>query len=576
MTSTFTPTFDASPQQAAYFDALIHTKGHIMLKAYAGCGKTTTLEKGLHYVSGDVFLGAYNVPIKDELIRRVAAIQRSLSCNVTVKTIHGAGWGAINKGRRKEQWIQTNEYKVPHLIEDLAERTKNDKYLIYDRFLTRLVALAKLSGMGALIEDVDEQWIELVDYYGVADQLPEDAYNDEGDVPDSLFDILIGMSRTVLAASTEMCNPQRMDLQGQEMDFDDQLYIPIIRNLYLPKYDYVFIDEAQDCSAIRQEIAVRMLKPNGRLVFCGDEFQNIYGFTGCMHDEMQTLRDRLDAEVLPLSVTYRCPKVVVRIANEWVPDLEAHPSAPEGVYRSVYLEPPACSSCFGSGKAESATVTDGERLCPKCNGTGLDGPGFWSEAAGLGPESVILCRNNKPLVELAYQLLRKGIPCQIAGRDFASGLISLCKRWKVRTLDKLEERLTEYKAKEAAKWRKQKNDARAAAVEDKVDTLLVLLDAVRSSGKDRVVDLIDKIDSMFKRKDDAEGPRVLTLSSVHKAKGREWDRVYILGRDRYMPSKWARKPHEIQAEKNIMYVAVTRAKRELVDVIVPAVTRRTA
>ena len=66
-----------------------------------------------------------------------------------------------------------------------------------------------------------------------------------------------------------------------------------------------------------------------------------------------------------------------------------------------------------------------------------------------------------------------------------------------------------------------------------------------------------------------QGQDLVRLCTIHRAKGREWDRVFILGRNRYQPSKWAKTKADIEGERNLAYVAVTRAKRELVDVCVP-------
>ena len=61
----------------------------------------------------------------------------------------------------------------------------------------------------------------------------------------------------------------------------------------------------------------------------------------------------------------------------------------------------------------------------------------------------------------------------------------------------------------------------------------------------------------------------LHLCTIHKSKGREWRRVFLVGRNRYMPSPWAKKACRIQTGGNLAYVAVTRAKHELVEVDVP-------
>jgi ATP-dependent exoDNAse (exonuclease V) beta subunit len=61
----------------------------------------------------------------------------------------------------------------------------------------------------------------------------------------------------------------------------------------------------------------------------------------------------------------------------------------------------------------------------------------------------------------------------------------------------------------------------------------------------------------------------VTLSTIHKAKGREWPKVFLLGRNRYMPSKYATQDWQLDQEKNLIYVAVTRAQEELIEVRVP-------
>jgi DNA helicase-2/ATP-dependent DNA helicase PcrA len=56
----------------------------------------------------------------------------------------------------------------------------------------------------------------------------------------------------------------------------------------------------------------------------------------------------------------------------------------------------------------------------------------------------------------------------------------------------------------------------------------------------------------------------VTLSTVHKAKGLEFPTVFILDFDKYMPSKYAKRPWQIVQETNLIYVAITRAMERLV------------
>ncbi len=92
-----------------------------------------------------------------------------------------------------------------------------------------------------------------------------------------------------------------------------------------------------------------------------------------------------------------------------------------------------------------------------------------------------------------------------------------------------------------------------------------------AKGLQNVADLTAALDRMFGDTPEGEAPKVLTLCTVHRSKGREWERVYILGRNRFMPSRWARKAWQMEQEDNLQYVAVTRAKRELINVRVEQV-----
>lgn len=552
-----------SKQQQSIIDWVISGSGNLLIQAYAGCGKSSTLLMLLPYMQGDVFIGAFNAAIKQELEAKVNKLQ--LDCNVDVKTIHGAGLGAYKYGGGSRT-TKPDKDKVYYILDELAAH--DDVYATYRNFLAKLVGHAKRAGVGPLIPDTDASWEELISYYSVDDEIPDGSGYGEGDDEDEseiLIANLISYARNVYQTSFSQCR----DI----IDFDDMLIGPIHFNCRFKKYDWVLVDECQDSSPIRQEITVRMLKKGGRMVCVGDFFQMIFGFTGVAHTSMDEIKERMNMATMPLSVTYRCPKSVVAVANQWVPGLEAHPSAPDGTVRTVWLEPPTCIYCGGTGRQAPPTTEDG--ICTPCSGKGKTGPGFWDEAAGLGPESAILCRNNRPIIDLAYQMLRKGIPCQIEGRDFAGSLVKLCQRWKVKELNTLETKLQGFRDKEAAKWRRKKNEERAAGVEDKVDTLLSLLDAVRSTGKTRTSDLIDRINMMFGDTAAGAKPKVLTLSSIHKAKGKEWDKVYMLGRAKFMPSRWAKQPHEIQTESvNLPYVMATRSKSDLIDIIVPEGNRR--
>jgi superfamily I DNA/RNA helicase len=79
-----------------------------------------------------------------------------------------------------------------------------------------------------------------------------------------------------------------------------------------------------------------------------------------------------------------------------------------------------------------------------------------------------------------------------------------------------------------------------------------------------VEDVTKFIDELFD--DNVTG--ILTLSTIHKAKGREWEQVYWLNRATTCPSPWARQDWQKEQEKNLCYVAATRAKHELIELTI--------
>jgi superfamily I DNA/RNA helicase len=536
-----------SDKQQAVINWALDQKGSLNLVARAGCGKTFTLMALVKAIvaanKGEVFLGAYNKAIATELQEKLKKEGIDWK-KASAGTMHSAGYSAW---KRVAKDVQINGKKIENLVVALRDecetkalqsetiqlatklRAKASACELYKNFVCKAVSLAKQSAFG-LITPMDDRraWEDMVDHFGLADDLADEGVEETSALSEAI--------------SLCICILKRSIAQDREViDFDDMILAPLVHKAKIWPKDWVLIDEAQDTNAARRALALAMLKPvTGRLVAVGDPAQAIYGFTGADSDAMELLRRQLGSQILPLNETYRCPKAVVKFANQWVPDLIALPEAPDGLHRfvSTNFEP------------------------------GLFPPHFtdlWAEGLTIG--DAVLCRNTKPLVEFAYTLLRKGIPCFVEGKEIGQGLVKLAKRWKVKTLPALVKKLESYQAAETTKWLAKGREEMVAAVEDKVATLRVLIDKQTEEGHNKVESLYDFINALFGDTKDGEKPRGVLLSTVHKSKGREWDRVYILNRELYMPSKWARKPWQIEQENNLLYVAATRAKRELIDIV---------
>ena len=538
-------TANLNSQQQAVVDWVKTGRGSLNLVARAGCGKTYTLIEGAvrAVVEGDlgeVALMAYNKSAGDEFKHRLAALAERTGDKrfgewkrVQAGTVHSFGFGAV---RRWAPDVKVNEDKVRDIIRHMAADETDSVYAREAGPIAALVSLAKQSAFGfkTALED-RRAWFDLAEHHAVDDM------SDGGTI-----DEIVEASVAVLRESIR--------LDRSVVDFDDMVLAPLVHNIRVWPKDWVMVDEAQDTNAARRALAIKFLRPKtGRLIAVGDDRQAIYGFTGADSDAMDLIARELSSATLPLTVTYRCPKAVVAEANRLVPDLVAHETAPVGVVaklsRLIPIESDTQILCHESGEMRKYPMVP------------------WFEVERPGPTDAALCRNTKPLIEEAYAMLAAGIGCRVEGREIGEGLVTLATRWKrVTTLAVLVDKLVGYRDSEIQKWLAKGREDRAQAAEDKVEALLAIARRLDHDGKREVADLVAWVRSLFGDSRPGEAANVVTLSTIHKSKGREWDRVFLLYRDKTLPSPYARKPWQQRQEANLEYVAVTRAKKELIYV----------
>jgi len=491
-----------STQQTAATEFVTSSRANLVLEAVAGAGKTTTLVEMVKAMQNSVAFCAFNKSISLEIADKIAPL--NLGDRVKVGTLHSFGFGAI---RRAVSRVKVDGNK----LRELARREFNGEHEILRQFATSAAGMAKECGIAAIVEDNVDNWMTMLVHHNLLDSLPDGITEAQG----------INAAQYLLKVSNSLTHI---------VDFSDMIYMPILNKMKIWQYDNILLDEAQDTNATRRALVKMMLKPStGRLFAVGDPCQAIYGFTGADSAALDNIRNEFNAMTLPLTVTYRCPKSIVQVANQWVDHIQAHESAPEGIV----------DACELRDVAKLATAQD-----------------------------AVICRNTKPLVELAYNLIRNSVACRVEGRSIGEGLIKLAMRWKtVTTVGELETRLEQWATNEIAKHKAKGNDSRCQVVEDQAETLGVFI--MQCEDSDPISTLVAAIRSLF-GDTEAGKQQVLTLSTIHKAKGREWDRVFALGMSTYSPSKWAKQSWELQQEDNLQYVQVTRAKQHLTMVNVPA------
>lgn len=482
-----------SEYQTSIFAFVEHGQGNAIVMAVAGSGKSTTIIEAMKLVRGSSIFLAFNKSIADELKK----------LGVNARTFHSLCFSAVLRATGAAQ-PEPNKLKII-----LRERITIDDATIergagisaqeqkmYGSFAMRMVGLARQVGMGFLTKDTFEAWMEICAHHDIE---PEQESADLGRA--------IEISRQLLQWSNE----------SKLIDFDDMLYIAVRDRLNLPKFDFVFVDEAQDTNMIQREILRMIMRSDSRMIAVGDPAQAIYGFRGADAQSLDMIASEFNAQTLPLSITYRCPKAVVRYVQQWVSHIEAAPTADEGVVEHRELD--------------------------------------WDPTM-FAPEDLVVCRKTAPLIRLAFRCIKANVPAQVMGRDIGQGLKALIQKMNPRNLTHLTEQLNKYLRRELEKAQKDEDEKRAESLNDTVGSLLFLIDSLREDR--RTLDALDQgIDYLFKDKGNA-----VKLATIHKAKGLEADNVWWLNRNE-CPATWARMPWQKQEEIHLCYVAGTRAKKRL-------------
>lgn len=493
-----------SKYQTAVLDFVRKGKGHAFVSAVAGSGKTTTLRMICDVIvgmGGAAAFMAFNKHIATELSAK-------LPQSVTVGTIHQFGLRACASGLGRRCFVDVKA--VDEMIRKHIDAYLDDKFRGQE-FTEEL--RKEMEGLRTearnLVRFVKSSAID---------------FDDPGQIQDVMdrFDIDMPVGDATSLMPRILRDNIALARKGT-INFDDMIWLPVHLGFRPQQFKWLMVDEAQDLTPAQRKLAMAMIAPGGRAIFVGDSRQAIYAFCGADSRSVQEIISALDAKILPLSVCYRCPASHVAMAADIVPEIEAAPGADRG----EILHLPS------DGAASYAEIDD-----------------------------LILCRTTAPLIEEAYNLIGMGKPARVKGRDLGKGLIAAI--GKIRKFTKVKD--VDMFCECAGDWEdhmvgtlsgRDGNEMKIQKIQDQVRSLIAIYGA---TGPKTWKDFDQAIDNIFS--DDKVG---ITLSTVHRAKGLEANRVIIL-EPGSMPHKMARTVDQKEQEQNIRYIAMTRAKKSLVFV----------
>jgi DNA helicase-2/ATP-dependent DNA helicase PcrA len=301
--------------------------------------------------------------------------------------------------------------------------------------------------------------------------------------------------RRVLVRSFEL------SLEGK-IDFADQLLMPSVIKCSFPIFSNVLVDEAQDLSELNHVMLSKLTKR--RIIAVGDSLQAIYAFRGAHTEGMPLLRERFNMRTLHLSTTFRCPTAVCDHVRHHASRIQPWANNPNNPGSVTYLK-------------------------------------AWN-LSDIPEGSAILCRNNAPLFRMALRMLKEGRRPNLWGRDVAASLVKVLESLGAINM-KRAEALVALRRYQVEKEAKMKRQSAKEALAERVDCLLVFLENADSLGG-----AIALAKNVF----NSEGKT--DLATGHKAKGAEWENVFILDRGLLQDEG---------QDLNLAYVLATRTKNHL-------------
>lgn len=509
-------TFVPSDLQAAIWKAVHESSDNLIIEALAGTGKTTTIEflyQMLRSMPGGESLKmsclCFNAEIKDEFHRR--ALEGS--------TFNGAGAFYASKAWGYGKMLPLDQKRGVRMAlralgadMTLPEGEQPDDLYNEAKNLANIVSLAKGFFLNAKPDATvaakqfffdRTKWI--IDRFDLSS--PGRANSEEKGYSDEQ---LVELTRATMNLS--------MTYDGS-VDFNDQIWMPLVGGKVFGFKEILFVDEAQDLNAAQIELVYRMLKKgSGRVIFVGDRNQAIYEWRGALSGAMDDIQKRFNAKIMPLNVTRRCAPEIVAEAQVFVPNFKAHESNPKGIVDQI------------SGVSQVVTQ------------------------AQVG--DFVISRTRAPMFSIAMGMLAIGKRVTIRGKDIAEGLIALVDKSNRKNVAALRNWIDTWESSESERLaRKNKNpeefEKKMSGVRDNAEVIRMLCDKVGSGVVQKVVDLIKELCEK-----DNDRPSVVIMTA-HGSKGLETDRVFML-------VETFRKGGQ---ENNLTYVAITRAKRHLTKVV---------
>jgi DNA helicase-2/ATP-dependent DNA helicase PcrA len=334
------------------------------------------------------------------------------------------------------------------------------------------------------------------------------------------------------------------------IDFEDVLLLCAamleeerdVRERVQDQYRYFTIDEYQDISPIQQRLINAWLGTRKDICVVGDPAQTIYSFAGATPVFLNTFTQRFpEAQVIRLSTGYRSTPEITFAANAL---LRHGQMGQELVAQNGHGSKPTVSSYTDEESEIAGVMSDITALL----------------AQGTAPQEIaILARTNAQLKVAEKQMLKLNLPYQLRSTE------RFFERKEIRDFIK-EVRKASVIPAEGQGWIDElRSLAQPYLTGETIDGIAALLHLARELDSDAsftpktLRGYLREVEDRVQQNNPPTMP-VVTLATLHAAKGLEWERVFLIGAsDGQLPVADA----SLDEERRLFYVGITRAKSDL-------------
>ncbi|AYN39542.1 ATP-dependent DNA helicase UvrD2 [Streptomyces dangxiongensis] len=358
------------------------------------------------------------------------------------------------------------------------------------------------------------------------------------------------------------------------IDFEDVLLLTVavlqdrrdIAEQVRAQYQHFVVDEYQDVSPLQQRLLDLWLGDRDNLCVVGDASQTIYSFTGATPDHLLDFRTRHPgATVVKLVRDYRSTPQVVRLANGLL--AQARGRAADHRLELVSQRPPGPEPVHTEYTDEPAEAEGAARRIRELIDAGVP-----------AAEIAVLFRTNSQSETYEQALADAGVPYQLRGaeRFFDRPEVrkaGIALRGAARfggndsLLDDVVDLPSQVRAVLSGEGWSSEPPAGSGAVRERWESLAALVSLAHDLAAARPgAALADFVAELDERANAQHAPTVqgVTLASLHAAKGLEWDVVFLVGvAEGMLPITYARTDEQVEEERRLLYVGVTRARERL-------------